>query len=202
MSQFKTGNWQCAGSAINFAFGFTYFYSGLAGFNRWKKNMYMRGRLLLLISVFVFLFVGKAFSQTVEICNDGKDNNGDGKIDCLDSQCIFPVTVEKGCRCFDGADNDGDGMNNWQEWRSDTVPTNVLSALRMLSPTVGVSGVTVSWDAVSTRIYSVERSTNLAIHPAFGAIATNIAGQSGIMTYTDTNAVGNGLFFYRVGVRD
>src|SRR5258706_8294678 len=74
-----------------------------------EKNMYMCRRLLLLISVFVFLFVGKAFSQTVEICNDGKDNNGDGKIDCLDSQCIFPVTVEKGCRCFDGADNDGDG---------------------------------------------------------------------------------------------
>src|SRR6185369_7842189 len=62
----------------------------------------------LLIGVVFFFGVG-AFAQTVEICNDGKDNNGDGIIDCADAQCIFPANVEKGCRCFDGVDNDGDG---------------------------------------------------------------------------------------------
>ena len=49
-----------------------------------------------------------SFGQT-EVCNDNKDNNGDGKIDCADALCIFPATVEKGCNCYDGKDNDGDG---------------------------------------------------------------------------------------------
>ena len=71
--------------------------------------MHTRGRILLLIAASVFLFVGHAFSQAVEICNDGKDNNGDGVIDCADAQCIFAANIEKGCRCFDGIDNDGDG---------------------------------------------------------------------------------------------
>ncbi len=68
----------------------------------------MRRRLLLLISVFLVM-TGTVFSQAVEICNDAKDNNGDGKIDCADPQCTFAANIEKGCRCFDAIDNDGDG---------------------------------------------------------------------------------------------
>ena len=48
-------------------------------------------------------------AQAVEVCNDGKDNNGNGLIDCADSYCTFAANIEKGCRCFDGIDNDGDG---------------------------------------------------------------------------------------------
>jgi hypothetical protein len=33
-------------------------------------------------------------------------------------------------------------------------------------------------------------------------LATNLPGQPGSTTYTDTNAAGAGPFFYRVGVRD
>lgn len=68
----------------------------------------MRRRLLVLTGLFL-LSIGHVLAQSVEICNDGKDNNGDGLIDCADSQCIFPVNIEKGCHCFDGIDNDGDG---------------------------------------------------------------------------------------------
>lgn len=101
----------------------------------------------------------------------------------------------------DYADPDGDGMNNWQEWRADTIPTNPLSALRMLSPTGNVSGVTVSWQSMGTRSYWVERATNLTVQPAFSTIATNLPGQAGTKTYTDSSAVGPGPFFYRVGVQ-
>ena len=101
----------------------------------------------------------------------------------------------------DYADPDGDGMNNWQEWRADTVPNNASSALRMLSSTGNASGVSVSWQSVSTRSYWVERATNLTMRPAFSTIATNIPGQAGTTTYADTNAVGSGPFFYRVGVQ-
>lgn len=99
------------------------------------------------------------------------------------------------------ADPDSDGMNNWQEWRADTVPTNALSALRMLSAGSGTSGVTVSWESVSTRSYWLERASNLSTEPAFSIIASNLPGQVNITTYTDTNATGSGPFFYRVGVQ-
>jgi hypothetical protein len=101
----------------------------------------------------------------------------------------------------DYADPDRDRMNNWQEWRADTIPTNALSALKMLSPTKSATGVTVSWESVNTRSYWLERASDLATPPTFSPIATSLPGQTGSTTYTDTNAVGPGPFFYRVGVQ-
>jgi hypothetical protein len=50
------------------------------------------------------------FGQVAEvICNDGKDNDGDGLIDCADGSCQFAANIERGCNCYDGKDNDGDG---------------------------------------------------------------------------------------------
>ena len=59
------------------------------------------------------LLASSAFAQTTfENCYDGKDNNGDGKVDCADPKCAF----ENDCKieninfnCADGIDNDGDG---------------------------------------------------------------------------------------------
>jgi hypothetical protein len=71
----------------------------------------------------------------------------------------------------------------------------------MLAPTGGESGVTVTWQSVTNQTYFLERATNLMKQPPFSTLATNIAGQVGTTTYTDTNAVGNGPFFYRVGAQ-
>jgi hypothetical protein len=102
----------------------------------------------------------------------------------------------------DYTDADGDGMNNWQEWRAGTNPTNALSVLRLLSPASAAPGVIVSWQSVSGRNYFLERGTRLGAQPPFFPLATNIVGQPGTTTFTDTNAVGAGPFFYRIGVQE
>jgi hypothetical protein len=96
-------------------------------------------------------------------------------------------------------DGDGDGMNNWQEWVCGTNPTNRLSVLRLLSPSISSTNVTVTWQSVAGVNYFLERSANLAA--PFTLLATNILGQAGTTSYADTNAAGKGPFFYRVGIR-
>ncbi len=100
----------------------------------------------------------------------------------------------------DFSDSDGDGANNWSEWCAGTIPTNGLSALRMLTPRREHAGLTVTWPSVPDRIYFLERSTDLSAYPAFALLAANIAGQPGTTSYTDTNTAGPGPFLYRVGV--
>ena len=92
-------------------------------------------------------------------------------------------------------------MNNWKEWRADTIPTNALSVLRMVNATNAGPGLNVTWQSVSTRSYWLERATNFGDVPPFQPIATNIAGASGTKTYTDASATNGGPYFYRVGVQ-
>jgi len=53
---------------------------------------------------------------------------------------------------------------------------------------------------VSNRSYFVQRSGDLGAQPAFSTVQSNMVGQTGTTTYTDTNAIGAGPWFYRVGV--
>jgi len=98
------------------------------------------------------------------------------------------------------ADPDHDGLNNLQEWIAGTTPTNPASALRILSATPRPTGVDIVWQSVSNRAYFVERSSDLTASPPFNGLATNLPGQPGITTYTDSTATGPGPYFYRVGI--
>jgi len=101
----------------------------------------------------------------------------------------------------DSADPDGDGMGNWGEWRSDTIPTNALSALRLVNATNSPTGAKVTWQSVNTRFYFLTRAIDLGLASPFQTIATNIVGVTGTKTYTDTSATNGGPYFYRVGVQ-
>ncbi|HSY19629.1 MAG TPA: choice-of-anchor Q domain-containing protein [Candidatus Acidoferrales bacterium] len=101
----------------------------------------------------------------------------------------------------DYADTDGDGMNNWQEWKAGTVPTNAASVLAMSSVSNSVPGVAVSWQSVANVTYFLQRSADLTAPPAFMAIQSNLVGQAGSTTYNDTTATNGNSYFYRVGVQ-
>jgi len=99
------------------------------------------------------------------------------------------------------ADSDGDRLNNWQEWRCRTDPTNPFSVLRLLSASPAGTNVTVSWQSVAGVSYVLERSTDLGVSPPFTLLATGIPGQPGTTTFTDTNAPRPGPAFYRIGTQ-
>ena len=100
----------------------------------------------------------------------------------------------------DLADADADGLNNWQEWRCGTCPTNANSALRLLSPRRTGTNVTVTWQSVAGLNYFLECSTNLSATPSFTCLATNLPGQPGATSYNDAAATNARPYFYRVGV--
>jgi hypothetical protein len=102
----------------------------------------------------------------------------------------------------DTADLDGTGLNVYQDWIAGLNPTNAQSVLRMTSATRtnAPAGLVVTWQSVSGILYFLQSSTNLAGQPAFSTIQSNLVGQAGTTSYTDTNAVGAGPYFYRVGV--
>jgi hypothetical protein len=58
----------------------------------------------------------------------------------------------------------------------------------------------VSWQSVAGVNCLLERCTNLASLPSFSLLATDLPGQPGTTSYTDTNTAGASLLFYRVGV--
>jgi hypothetical protein len=61
--------------------------------------------------------------------------------------------------------------------------------------------VTVSWQSAEGVNYFLERSTNLSATPPFTLLATNLPGQPGTTSFTDTNAAIAPGLFYRVGVQ-
>jgi hypothetical protein len=93
-------------------------------------------------------------------------------------------------------------LNNGQEWRCGTDPTNALSVLRLLPPEAGGTNMTVTWQSVAGVNYFLERGTDLGARPSFLPLARNLVGQPGTTTFTDTSAVGKGPIFYRVGVQE
>ncbi len=92
-------------------------------------------------------------------------------------------------------------MDNWHEWRSDTVPTNGLSLLKIETVTNNSPGLRVTWQSVNTRSYWLERATDLNLASSFQMLKANIAGFMGTTTYTDTTATNVLPYFYRLGVQ-
>ncbi|HEY9509265.1 MAG TPA: choice-of-anchor Q domain-containing protein [Verrucomicrobiae bacterium] len=101
----------------------------------------------------------------------------------------------------DHQDTDTDRMDNWQEWIAGTSPTNAASLLQMYSPSNSLEGITVTWQSVPGKTYFLQRSSDLATQPAFSSIESNLVGQAGFTSFTDSTATNHSACFYRVGVQ-
>jgi hypothetical protein len=101
----------------------------------------------------------------------------------------------------DFTDTDGSGMNHWQDWVAGLDPTNPLSVLKISSATNSGTNIVITWQSVTNITYFLQRASNLSVSPAFQPLASNLVGQAGTTSYTDTNAPPPGPYFYRVGVQ-
>lgn len=103
----------------------------------------------------------------------------------------------------DNLDLNGTGWPNWQKSLAGLNPTNPASMLAMQPPaaTNSSGGITLTWSSVNSRMYYLQRATDLTVQPAFSMVQTNIAGQAGTTSFTDASATGAGPYYYRVGVQ-
>jgi len=160
--------------------------------------------------------------QSTSPCiNAGKNTFATGSVDLAGNDRISGGTVDVGAYEFqnpssaisyawlqqfhlptdgsaDYSDPDQDGMNNWQEWICGTNPTNAASVLRQLIPATDPSGLTLSWQSVTNRSYSLERAAEISSPQSFLTIQTGILGQPNVTTALDTNWPGAGIYLYRV----
>jgi hypothetical protein len=115
----------------------------------------------------------------------------------------FPQWLQQHALPADGSadflDSDNDGFNNLQEWLAGTDPTDATSLLQLATPPQTNASITITWQSVAGRFYFLQRGTNVT--RSFSTIQSNLLGQAGTTSYTDTNSVKDKMFFYRVGVQ-
>jgi len=98
-------------------------------------------------------------------------------------------------------DTDGDGMNGCAEYTAGTSPTNPLSLLDLKRLASSTNALWVYWSSVTSRVYSVFRSGNLAtgwpVQPLTSGMPGNVSGTN---AYPDTT-MPTPPVFYRIGVQ-
>jgi uncharacterized lipoprotein NlpE involved in copper resistance len=99
-------------------------------------------------------------------------------------------------------DWDSDGMSDRSEYISGTSPVDSLDylAIRSAGQTAASDGVSVSWNSVTARLYTVTIATNLYSVFTDALDFVDVEGTGGIMTYTNRSGL-DGSRFYRIKVR-
>jgi hypothetical protein len=116
------------------------------------------------------------------------DANDDGLPDDWQVKYFGVATAPAAAPSFDA---DGDGLDNVQEWRAGTIPTNAVSALRVVISSVTAADhwtVNLQWAGVFGRKYQVERTASLTenwttlpgIIPAVTPLTSTVINSNGV----------------------
>ncbi|MFH0909405.1 MAG: thrombospondin type 3 repeat-containing protein [bacterium] len=98
-----------------------------------------------------------------------------------------------------GGDADGDGVSNMAEYLAGTNPQDAQSMFEFIeTETWAEGGTRIRWQSSSNRFYSLFKSRDL--RSGFEPFVTGIRATPPENSYTDTNAVGEGAYFYRIVV--
>lgn len=130
-----------------------------------------------------------------EFIFSGTDYDGDGIANDLEPTSYGTDPLN--------SDSDQDGLSDSQELIAGTDPTKESSTFELEtggSQSVTPEGIVVSWASVDQRTYSLIRATNLTeglVH----TVASDIPSTAPLNVYTDTTAVAETTYFYRIGVR-
>lgn len=98
------------------------------------------------------------------------------------------------------SDTDGDGHQAWQEFVAGTDPTNEFSVLRVIETGRTGGWNTISWPAVTGKVYSIYKSTNL-LYTWPGSSFTNNLSSATNGTVSFSDAESNNPAFYRIIVQ-
>lgn len=151
---------------------------------------------------------GGAFGNNYEvsiasICYDqsggylpkGADLDGDGMSDAFEYQYFQSLT-----EALPGDDSDGDGKTNYEEFVSDTDPTDGTSILSVseIGEVGGKFRMTLD-DTSLDRYYSLYHSDDLGVSDSWDPIAGPVFGTGGMLIFDDPELM-NDRGFYRVQV--
>jgi hypothetical protein len=95
-------------------------------------------------------------------------------------------------------DTDADGADDWHEILAGTNPRDAASSFTIAAVAVlPDGGVSVSWQGVAGKSYSVYRKTDL-LSPAYETVAAGIAGVSPITSIGDTDGLSTAFYWVQV----
>ena len=139
--------------------------------------------------------IGAGFGNDTAI-GKSPDADGDGAPDWWENTVFGVGGISVDC----AKDADGDGMTAADEYLSGTNPSDPFSVLAVeavMPDRSSGANITIRWNSVEGKTYSIERSANLL--EGFEPVATGLKATPPVNEYQDT--VNGRQYFYRIKAR-